>query len=74
MSYKERIDRVIDFIGKHLDEELELDELDDVLMPLTARRNLATFVLQVPVHLVPEGGMVAISLSKLLPKNFTSMF
>jgi AraC family transcriptional regulator len=27
MSYKERIDRVIDFIGKHLDEELELDEL-----------------------------------------------
>lgn len=27
MSYKERVDRVIDFIGKHLDEELELDEL-----------------------------------------------
>lgn len=27
MSYKERIDRVIDFIGKHLEEELELDEL-----------------------------------------------
>ena len=27
MSYKERTGRVIDFIGKHLDEELELDEL-----------------------------------------------
>jgi len=27
MSYKERVDRVIDFIGKHLDEELELNEL-----------------------------------------------
>ncbi len=27
MSYKERVDRVIDFIGKHLDEGLELDEL-----------------------------------------------
>jgi len=27
MSYKERVDRVINFIGKHLDEELELDEL-----------------------------------------------
>jgi AraC family transcriptional regulator len=27
MSYKERVDRVIDFIGKHLDEELELDEI-----------------------------------------------
>ena len=27
MSYKERVDRVIDFIGTHLDEELELDEL-----------------------------------------------
>ena len=27
MSYKERVNRVIDFIGKHLDEELELDEL-----------------------------------------------
>ena len=27
MSYRERISRVIDFIGKHLDEELELDEL-----------------------------------------------
>jgi AraC family transcriptional regulator len=27
MSYKERVDRVIDFIGKHLDEELSLDEL-----------------------------------------------
>ncbi len=27
MSYKERVDRVIDFIGKHLEEELELDEL-----------------------------------------------
>lgn len=27
MSYKERVHRVIDFIGKHLDEELELDEL-----------------------------------------------
>lgn len=27
MSYKERVDRVIDFIGKHLDEELKLDEL-----------------------------------------------
>ena len=27
MSYKERVDRVIDFIGKHLDQELELDEL-----------------------------------------------
>jgi len=27
MSYKERVDRVIDFIGKHLDEELELDQL-----------------------------------------------
>jgi AraC family transcriptional regulator len=27
MSYKERVDRVIDFIGKHLDEELEPDEL-----------------------------------------------
>lgn len=27
MSYKERVDRAIDFIGKHLDEELELDEL-----------------------------------------------
>lgn len=27
MSYKERVDKVIDFIGKHLDEELELDEL-----------------------------------------------
>lgn len=27
MNYKERVDRVIDFIGKHLDEELELDEL-----------------------------------------------
>ncbi len=57
-----------------LDElELELEELDDVLMPLTARRNLATLVLQVPVHLVPVGGMVAISLSKLLPRKFTSI-
>ena len=27
MSYKERVNRVIDFIGKHLDEELELEEL-----------------------------------------------
>ena len=27
MGYKERVNRVIDFIGKHLDEELELDEL-----------------------------------------------
>lgn len=27
MSYKERINRVIDFIGKHLDEELKLDDL-----------------------------------------------
>lgn len=27
MSYKERVNRVIDFIGKHLDEELELDKL-----------------------------------------------
>ncbi len=27
MSYKERVNKVIDFIGKHLDEELELDEL-----------------------------------------------
>ncbi len=27
MNYKERMGRVIDFIGKHLDEELELDEL-----------------------------------------------
>ena len=27
MSYKERVDRVIDFIGKRLDEELSLDEL-----------------------------------------------
>ena len=27
MSYKERVDRVIDFIGTHLDQELELDEL-----------------------------------------------
>lgn len=27
MNYKERIDKVINFIGKHLDEELELDEL-----------------------------------------------
>lgn len=27
MSYKERVNRVIDFIGKHLDDELELDEL-----------------------------------------------
>ena len=27
MSYKERVDRVINFIGKHLDEELKLDEL-----------------------------------------------
>lgn len=27
MSYKERVKRVIDFIGKHLDEELELEEL-----------------------------------------------
>ena len=27
MSYKERVDRVVDFIGKHLDEELELDKL-----------------------------------------------
>lgn len=27
MSYKERVDKVIDFIGKHLDEELELDEV-----------------------------------------------
>ena len=27
MNYKERINRVIDFIGKHLDDELTLDEL-----------------------------------------------
>ena len=27
MSYKEQVDRVIAFIGKHLDEELELDKL-----------------------------------------------
>jgi AraC family transcriptional regulator len=27
MSYKERVNRVIDFLGKHLDEELEPDEL-----------------------------------------------
>jgi AraC family transcriptional regulator len=27
MNDKERINRVIDFIGKHLDEELDLDEL-----------------------------------------------
>jgi len=27
MSYKERVNRAINFIGKHLDEELELDEL-----------------------------------------------
>lgn len=27
MSYKERVNRVIEFIGKHLDETLELDEL-----------------------------------------------
>ena len=27
MSYKERVNRVIDFIGKHLDEELELEQL-----------------------------------------------
>lgn len=27
MSYKERVDKVIDFIGKHPDEELEMDEL-----------------------------------------------
>ncbi|NQY42328.1 MAG: AraC family transcriptional regulator [Legionellales bacterium] len=27
MNYKERITRVIDFIGKHLDDELEVDEL-----------------------------------------------
>lgn len=27
MSYKERVNRVIDFIGKNLDKELELDEL-----------------------------------------------
>ena len=27
MSYKQRVGRVIDFIGKHLDEELELDKL-----------------------------------------------
>jgi AraC family transcriptional regulator len=27
MSYKERVNRVIDFIGKYLDEELELEEM-----------------------------------------------
>ncbi len=27
MSYEQQIDKVIDFIGKHIDEELELDEL-----------------------------------------------
>ena len=27
MSYKERVNRVVDFIGKYLDEDLELDEL-----------------------------------------------
>ena len=27
MSYKELVERVKDFIGKHLDEELEMDEL-----------------------------------------------
>lgn len=27
MNYKERVDKVINFIGKHLDEELTLDEL-----------------------------------------------
>lgn len=27
MDYKKRVDRVIEYIGKHLDEELELDEL-----------------------------------------------
>lgn len=27
MNYKERVDRVINFIGKHLDEELGLDQL-----------------------------------------------
>lgn len=56
-----------------LDELLELEELDEIVMPFTARRNLATLVLQVPVHLVPWGGMVAISLSRLLPRNRTSI-
>lgn len=27
MHYKERVDRVVDFIGKHLDEDCQLDEL-----------------------------------------------
>ena len=30
MNFKERINRVIDFIGQHLDEELTLDRLSSV--------------------------------------------
>lgn len=30
MNYKERINRVVDFIGEHLDDELTLDTLSQV--------------------------------------------
>ena len=30
MNYKERINRVVDFIGEHLDDELTLDILSQV--------------------------------------------
>ena len=30
MDYKERINRVVDFIGEHLDDELTLDTLSQV--------------------------------------------
>lgn len=46
--------------------ELELELLDEVVTPARARRNFATLVVQVPVHLLPVGGMVAISASRLV--------
>jgi hypothetical protein len=58
-----------------LDVLLELEELllEDVLTPATARRYLATLVVQVPVHLVLEGGMVVILVSRPLPRDNTSI-